>query len=80
MSSTLKRPKSKIGLGGIMNAKVKSALLSYLYAAISVAAALWVNGERDLKTIGLAIISAFLAPAAQALNPRDASFGFKPKK
>ena len=63
-----------------MNAKLKSALLSYLYAAISVAAALWVNGEHDPKTIGLAVLSAFLAPAAQALNPKDVTFGFKSKK
>jgi hypothetical protein len=58
-----------------MNAKVKTLLLSYLYAAFSVIAALWMSGTHDWQTLGIAAITAVLAPAAQAANPADKTVG-----
>ena len=58
-----------------MNKKTKAALLTYLYAAVSTVAALWTSGQRDLRTLALAAISAVLAPLASAVNPKDTTLG-----
>lgn len=63
-----------------MSPNLKTALLGYLYSGISVAAALWTSGQHDWKVLLQAALAGMLGPLAQALNPKDAALGIKPKK
>lgn len=58
-----------------MSKQVKIILQGYLYAGLSAAVALWMNGVTDWKTLGTAAIGAVVGPLVQALNPKDCSLG-----
>ena len=60
-----------------MKEQVKAAGLSYLRAAISCAAALYMSGITDYKTLGNAFIAGLLGPLLRALNASDQTFGVK---
>jgi len=60
-----------------MQDQLKAAGLSYLRAAFSCAAALYMSGITDWKTLGNAFVAGALAPLLRALNPSDKSYGVK---
>lgn len=60
--------------------KVLEVVRLYLYAAVSTASGLFIGGVRDWRAIGLAALSAILAPVTQVLNPKDSAIGFGSKK
>jgi len=57
--------------------QLKAAGLSYLRAAFSCAAALYMSGITDWKTLGNAFIAGALAPIMRAMNPSDKTYGVK---
>lgn len=57
------------------NAQLQAVLASYLRTAVSAAAAMYLAGHTDLKSIGYAALAAVLGPLARAVNPKDAAFG-----
>lgn len=58
-----------------MGKNLQTVIQGYLYAGISAAAALWMSGVTDLKTIGVAAITAIVGPLLQAINPKDGAIG-----
>jgi len=54
-----------------------AAGLSYLRAAASCAAALYMSGITDPKTLANAFIAGLLGPLLRAMNPSDSTFGVK---
>ena len=60
-----------------MKEQAKAAGLSYLRAAFSCAAALYMSGITDYKTLGNAFIAGLLGPLLRALNASDQTFGVK---
>jgi hypothetical protein len=60
-----------------MKEQAIAAGLSYLRAAASCAAALYMSGISDPKTLANAFIAGALAPLMRALNPNDKGFGVK---
>lgn len=60
-----------------MKEQLKAAGLSYLRAAISCAAALYMSGITDPKTLANAFIAGLLGPLLRALNSSDSAFGVK---
>ena len=60
-----------------MKEQVKAAGLSYLRAAVSCAAALYMSGITDPKTLANAFVAGLLGPLLRALNTSDKSFGAK---
>ena len=56
-----------------------AAGLSYLRAAASCAAALYMSGISDPKTLANAFVAGLLGPAAKFVNPKDPSYGFGSK-
>lgn len=59
-----------------MNIKVIKAIgATYLRAGIAAAIALFLAGETDLKTIGLAALAAVAGPVLKALDPSATEFG-----
>jgi len=57
--------------------QVKAAGLSYLRAAASCAAALYMSGITDPKTLANAFVAGLLGPLLRAMNPADSTFGVK---
>jgi hypothetical protein len=57
--------------------QAKAAGLSYLRAAISCAAALYMSGITDPKTLANAFVAGLLGPLLRALNSSDPTFGVK---
>jgi hypothetical protein len=57
--------------------QAKAAGLSYLRAALSCAAALYMSGITDPKTLANAFIAGLLGPLMRAMNPSDNTFGVK---
>jgi hypothetical protein len=57
--------------------QAKAAGLSYLRAAISCAAALYMSGITDPKTLANAFVAGLLGPLLRALNSSDTTFGVK---
>jgi hypothetical protein len=57
--------------------QVKAAGLSYLRAAASCAAALYMSGITDPKTLANAFVAGLLGPLLRAMNPSDNTFGVK---
>ena len=55
--------------------KLKAGGATYLRAGIAAAIALWLAGETDLKTIGLAALAAVAGPVLKALDPNSTEFG-----
>lgn len=60
-----------------MKEQAKAAGLSYLRAAVSCAAALYMSGITDPKTLANAFIAGLLGPLMRAMNPSDNTFGVK---
>ena len=60
-----------------MKEQLLAAGLSYLRAALSCAAALYMSGITDPKTLVNAFIAGALAPLMRAMNPSDKTFGLK---
>lgn len=60
-----------------MKEQVKAAGLSYLRAAASCAAALYMSGITDPKTLANAFVAGLLGPLLRAMNPSDNTFGVK---
>jgi hypothetical protein len=60
-----------------MKEQAKAAGLSYLRAAVSCAAALYMSGITDPKTLANAFIAGLLGPLLRALNSSDKTYGVK---
>jgi hypothetical protein len=60
-----------------MKEQAKAAGLSYLRAAVSCAAALYMSGITDPKTLANAFVAGLLGPLMRAMNPSDPTFGVK---
>lgn len=60
-----------------MKEQAKAAGLSYLRAAVSCAAALYMSGITDPKTLANAFVAGLLGPLLRALNSSDTTFGVK---
>jgi hypothetical protein len=60
-----------------MKEQAKAAGLSYLRAAVSCAAALYMSGITDPKTLANAFVAGLLGPLLRALNSSDSTFGVK---
>lgn len=60
-----------------MKKQFKEAGLSYMRAAFTCAAALYMSGITDPKTLANAFIAGLLGPMLRALNPNDPTFGVK---
>jgi hypothetical protein len=58
-----------------MNAKFQSAALSWFRAAAASAIALYLAGQTDLKTLGMAALTGFLGPALKYLDSSATEFG-----
>lgn len=58
-----------------MNAKFQAALLSWFRAAASAAVALYLTGQTDLKTLGMAALTGFLGPVLKWLDSSSTEFG-----
>jgi hypothetical protein len=65
-------------MGGLkLKTQLQAAGLSYLRAAISCAAALYMSGITDPKILANAFIAGALAPIMRAISPNDKAFGAK---
>ena len=60
-----------------MKDQLMAAGLSYLRHAAACAAALYMSGVTDPKTLANAFLAGLLGPLMRALNPSDKSFGVK---
>lgn len=58
-----------------MNKQLQAALASYVRTAVSAAAAMYMAGHTDAKSLGMAALGAVLGPLARAVNPKDSAFG-----
>ena len=58
-----------------MNCFNRAALESYLRTAISACAAMWMAGNHDPKSLGIAAVTAILGPLMRCINPNDPAFG-----
>jgi hypothetical protein len=65
-------------MGGLkLKTQLQAAGLSYLRAAVSCAAALYMSGITDPKTLINAFVAGLLGPLMRAMNPSDKAFGTK---
>lgn len=55
--------------------QLQAMLASYLRTAVSAAAAMYLAGHTDAKSLLTAALAAVLGPLARAVNPKDGSFG-----
>ena len=60
-----------------MKEQLKAAGLSYLRHAAACAAALYMSGVTDPKTLANAFLAGLIGPLIRALTPSDKSFGVK---
>ena len=60
-----------------MKDQLMAAGLSYLRAAVSCAAALYMSGITDPKTLANAFVAGLLGPLLRGLNHSDKTFGIK---
>ena len=60
-----------------MKEQAIAAGMSYLRAAVSCAAALYMSGITDPKTLANAFVAGLLGPLMRAMNPSDSTFGVK---
>ena len=58
-----------------MKEQLKQVSLTWFRAAASAAIALYLAGETDLKTLGLAALTGFLGPVLKWLDPSAKEFG-----
>ena len=54
---------------------LKQVGLSWFRAAASAAIALYLAGQTDIKTLGMAALTGFLGPALKYLDPSAKEFG-----
>jgi len=65
-------------MGGFkLKTQLQAAGLSYLRAAVSCAAALYMSGISDPKTLANAFVAGLLGPLLRGLNTSDKAFGVK---
>ena len=65
-------------MGGLkLKKQLQAAGLSYLRAAVSCAAALYMSGITDPKTLANAFVAGLIGPLLRALNTSDKNFGVK---
>ena len=62
-----------------MKEQLLAAGLSYLRHAGTCAAALYMSGVTDPKTLANAFIAGLLGPLLKAVDPKDATYGIKAK-
>jgi hypothetical protein len=62
-----------------MKKQAIAAGMSYLRAAVSCAAVLYMSGITDPKTLANAFIAGLLGPLLKAVDPKDATYGIKSK-
>jgi hypothetical protein len=55
--------------------QLKQVSLTWFRAAASAAIALYLAGETDIKTLGVAALAGFLGPVLKWLDPSAAEFG-----
>lgn len=60
-----------------MKEQAMAAGLSYLRAALSCAAALYMSGITDPKTLANAFVAGLIGPLLRALNSSDTTYGVK---
>ena len=60
-----------------MKDQLMAAGLSYLRAAVSCAAALYMSGITDPKTLANAFVAGLIGPLLRALNTSDKTYGVK---
>lgn len=60
--------------------KAKKIILHYLYAAAVSAAALYVQGETNWRTLANAALLGVLGPLVGAVNPKVTDYGPLPKE
>ncbi len=60
-----------------MKEQLKQISLTWFRAAASAAIALYLAGETDLKTLGMAALAGFLGPVLKWLDPSAPEFGRK---
>jgi hypothetical protein len=60
--------------------QIQSILGSYLRAAASAVAALYMSGITDPKLLANAFIAGLVGPLAKAVNPKDKSYGIGASK
>lgn len=58
-----------------MSKNLQTVIQGYLYAGLSAAAALYLTGVTDLKTLGTAALTAVVGPILQVINPKDGAIG-----
>lgn len=58
-----------------MNAKFQAVALSWFRAAATAAVALYLAGEKDLGTLGMAALTGFLGPVLKWLDSSSTDFG-----
>jgi hypothetical protein len=58
-----------------VNSKFKSALMSWVRAAVASAVALYLAGQTDPKVLGTAALTGFLGPVLKWLDPSASEFG-----
>lgn len=58
-----------------MKEQFKQVSLTWFRAAASAAIALYLAGETDLKTLGIAALTGFLGPVLKWLDPSAKEFG-----
>jgi len=62
-----------------MKSQLKAAALSYVRAALASAAALYLSGISDPKTLANAFIAGLVGPVLKALQPSEKQFGLVKK-
>lgn len=62
-----------------MKSQLKAAALSYVRAALASAAALYLSGISDPKTLANAFIAGLIGPILKALQPSEQQFGLVKK-
>jgi hypothetical protein len=62
-----------------MKSQLKAAALSYVRAALASAAALYLSGISDPKTLANAFIAGLVGPILKALQPSEQQFGLVKK-
>jgi hypothetical protein len=62
-----------------INEQLKQVALTWFRAAAAAAIALFLAGETDLKTLGLAALTGFLGPALKYLDTSAPEFGRRKK-
>ena len=62
-----------------MKDQIKCAALSYIRAALSAVAALYMSGITDPKILANAFIAAIIAPILKGVDPSQKDYGIKGK-